>query len=325
MIEREIRGLTETFGAELVSLRRDLHRHAERGWLEIRTAAQVASLLRRAGCAVRMGKDVIQAEARMGLPSEEEFDGNLARAIAQGAPEADARRLKDGFTGVVGELDTGRPGPTVGLRVDIDANDGEESTSPSHRPAREGFTSVNPGAHHNCGHDGHTAIAVTVARILAALQPHLRGRCKFFFQPAEEGTRGATAMVESGIVDDVERLVCFHIGVGAQATGQIIAGAYEFQATTKLNAVYRGAPAHAGHAPEQGRNALLAAATAVLNLLAMPRHGGGDARRRVRDHGRGARDHGIERSGNRRGREARGQHRPERDEGRRAEPLRRGG
>lgn len=279
MFEQDIHALTETFGSELIALRRDLHRHAERGWLEIRTASKVAKLLRQAGLFVRLGREVLNPEARMGLPAQEEFDEHVARALEQGAAQEDLAVLKDGLTAVVGELDTGRAGPTVGLRVDLDANDGiESSTAASHRPAREGFASINRGSHHNCGHDGHTAIAVAVAGILAALKDRLRGRCKFLFQPAEEGTRGAKAMVESDVVDDVEKLLCFHIGVGAQVTGQIIAGTYGFHATTKLNARYLGRAAHAGHVPEQGKNALLAAATAVLNLLALPRHSQGDSR-----------------------------------------------
>lgn len=277
-MEAQIHHLTETLGGELIALRRDLHRHAERGWLELRTAAKVAELLRGAGSAVRLGQEVLAAEVRMGLPSEEELETTAMRAREQGVAPADLAALSDGFTAVVGELDTGRPGPTVALRVDLDANDGIEATDPSHRPAREGFASIHLGAHHNCGHDGHTAIAVTVTRILAALKDRLCGRCKIIFQPAEEGTRGAKAMVEHGVVDDVEKLLCFHIGVGAQMTGQVIAGTYDFHATTKLNARYLGRAAHAGHVPERGKNALLAAATAVLNLLALPRHSQGDSR-----------------------------------------------
>lgn len=277
-MEDQIHRLTETLTNPLIALRRDFHRHAERGWQEIRTAATVARLLRSAGYVVRLGREVLAAEARMGLPSGEELEAAVTRAREQGVAPADLAALRDGFTAVVGELATGRPGPTVALRVDLDANDGTEATAPSHRPAREGFASLHPGAHHNCGHDGHTAIAVTVARILATLKDRLCGRCKIVFQPAEEGTRGAKAMVERGVVDDVEKLLCFHIGVGAQATGQVVAGTYDFHATTKLNARYLGRAAHAGHVPEQGKNALLAAATAVLNLLALPRHSQGDSR-----------------------------------------------
>ena len=71
------------------------------------------------------------------------------------------------YTGVTADLDTGRPGPTLALRFDMDCVDVGEDTSPDHRPAKEGFASVNSCRMHACGHDAHTAISLGVAELLA--------------------------------------------------------------------------------------------------------------------------------------------------------------
>ena len=111
--------------------------------------------------------------------------------------------MTGGKTGVMGVMEFDKPGPTVALRFDMDANDLVEAEDENHRPYTAGFASVNKGAMHGCGHDGHTAIGLTVARILAVLKEDLAGKVKLIFQPAEEGVRGAKAMVAKGIVDDV--------------------------------------------------------------------------------------------------------------------------
>jgi aminobenzoyl-glutamate utilization protein A len=192
-----------------------------------------------------------------------------------------AARMKGGFTGVVGVLEGrgGRGGgPTVALRFDIDANAGEEARDDRHRPAREGFASAEPGTMHNCGHDGHAAIGLGVASLLGEIRDAWTGRVKVIFQPAEEGARGARAMIETGVLDDADYLIAPHVGVRVTRTGKIVCGAGGFQATTKLDAVFTGRNAHAGLEPEAGRNALAAAATAFLQLQAISRHGGGGTR-----------------------------------------------
>ncbi|MCG6197582.1 M20/M25/M40 family metallo-hydrolase, partial [Anoxybacillus sp. LAT_38] len=96
-------------------------------------------------------------------------------------------RLSGGFTGVVGILDSGRPGPTVAFRVDMDALDLQESADADHLPAAEGFASVNANMMHACGHDAHTAIGLGLAYVLSRMKGDLHGRVKLIFQPAEEG------------------------------------------------------------------------------------------------------------------------------------------
>jgi hypothetical protein len=89
-----------------------------------------------------------------------------------------------GGTGVVGVLHGDRPGRTVAWRADIDALPLTEALDAP-------FASSRPGVMHACGHDGHTAIALTLAEILAARRAGLPGTAVFVFQPAEEVFGGA--------------------------------------------------------------------------------------------------------------------------------------
>jgi aminobenzoyl-glutamate utilization protein A len=260
----------------LIGYRRDFHRHAEPGWTEFRTASRVARALADLGYEVRVGRDVLQDEERLGLPQPGVIEEHWQRAKAQGADPEYLELLQGGFTGVVGLLRQG-DGPRVGLRFDMDALDLIESQDPGHRPVREGFVSVNEAAMHACGHDAHTAIGLGVAEVLACLGTQVHGTVKLIFQPAEEGVRGARAMVAAGVVDDVDYMIGMHVYSGWRL-GQIDPGRGGFLATTKFDALFQGAPAHAGGVPNEGKNALLAAATAVLNLHAIPRHRDGKTR-----------------------------------------------
>jgi amidohydrolase len=100
-----------------------------------------------------------------------------------------------GQTGVVAMLDGERPGPTVMIRADIDALPIQEMNAVV-------YASQNPGVMHACGHDGHTAIALTVAKMLAGRRNQLAGRVKFVFQPAEEIGQGAQAMIADGVLEN---------------------------------------------------------------------------------------------------------------------------
>jgi aminobenzoyl-glutamate utilization protein A len=102
----------------------------------------------------------------------------------------------EGLTGCVAVFDSGRPGPTLGLRFDIDCVNVSETTAADHIPDKEGFASTNPGYMHACGHDGHMSIGLGVAQWLVANRDRLKGRVKLLFQPAEEGVRGARPMAE---------------------------------------------------------------------------------------------------------------------------------
>ena len=161
-VER-IRSLVAEELPRLVALRRDLHRHPEVGYEEVRTAGVIVRELAEAGVA---------------------HVGGLA-----------------GGTGVLAHV----PGPgdrAVALRADIDALPILESSG---RP----YASATPGRMHACGHDGHTAIMVGTARVLARLASHrpLPRPVTLVFQPAEEGGAGGRRMVEDGALDG-SRLGC---------------------------------------------------------------------------------------------------------------------
>lgn len=97
-----------------------------------------------------------------------------------------------GRTGVVGLLKGRRPGPTVMLRADMDA-------LPIQEASEAPYGSQQAGTMHACGHDGHVAIALGAATLLARLAADLAGRVLFVFQPAEEGLGGARAMIADGV------------------------------------------------------------------------------------------------------------------------------
>ena len=98
-------------------------------------------------------------------------------------------------TGVIALIEGNKPGPVVLARFDMDALPINEDTGAE-------YASQNPGVMHACGHDGHTAIGLTVARMLHARQNDLNGTIKLVFQPAEEGLGGAQRMVAEGVLDN---------------------------------------------------------------------------------------------------------------------------
>ena len=115
-----------TLAPDLRAWRRDFHRYAESGWQEFRTAAKVADILDGLGYELAVGRDVVDADSRMGLPDAQTLAAAYQRARQQGAPERWLPAFEGGFTGIVATLRTGRPGPTLGFRVDMDALDLEE-------------------------------------------------------------------------------------------------------------------------------------------------------------------------------------------------------
>ena len=294
-IRQQVLGLAPLISA----LRRDLHRHPETSWLEYRTAAVAARHLLDLGYSVTLGGDAVNAAARLDPPSPSVCARERQRAVEQGADPALVRRMGDGLTGLWADLHCPGPGPEstsssppssfsppspstpplpiIALRFDMDANDVSECPESRHLPSREGFASCHPGIMHACGHDGHTAMGMGVAAILKKLQPQLRGTVRLIFQPAEELGQGALSMLEAGVMDGVRSLLGLHLGVQANA-GDIICGTTHFLATTTFEMAFEGLAAHAGIAPEEGRNALLAACAAVQSIHAIPRHGGGPTR-----------------------------------------------
>lgn len=139
-----------------------------------------------------------------------------------------------GKTGVVGFLEGAKPGPTILLRFDMDALPITEDTNAE-------YASTNAGVMHACGHDGHTAIGLTVAKILNQHKNELAGNVKFCFQPSEEGFNGeecggAEMMMRDGVLDSpkVATTLSLHlwnekpVGWINVASGPVMAGAEEF-------------------------------------------------------------------------------------------------
>ena len=262
--------------SQLVKWRRDFHQYPELGFLEMRTSTIVAEILTNLGYSLKMGKEVMNPEYAMGKPSDEETKAHYDWAKNNGAVLEYLDTVSEGYTGIVATLDTGVDGPTVAFRVDMDALPIYESEDKNHVPLKEGFRSTN-NEMHACGHDVHTSIGLGLATLLMEHKKDLKGIIKLIFQPAEEGTRGARSMVEAGVVDDVDYFIASHIGTGVPFN-HFLGSNNGFLATTKLDVTFKGVSSHAGGQPENGKNAMLAAANAVINLSAIPRHSGGATR-----------------------------------------------
>ena len=107
-------------------------------------------------------------------------------------------------TSVLAVLRTGRPGPAVAVRADIDALPISERTGLP-------FASQTPGAMHACGHDGHAASLLSAARILAERREELCGEIRFVFQHAEElPPGGAVEVIAAGVLDGVDEVYGYH-------------------------------------------------------------------------------------------------------------------
>jgi aminobenzoyl-glutamate utilization protein A len=259
----------------LVAFRRDLHRHPEPAWCEFYTTSRIVEELERVGMdGIHVGPDVLASDERMAVPDDDTLDEWMSRARADGAREDVLEQLAGGHTGLVAELRMG-DGPTVGLRVDIDALPIEESDGDDHHPADEGFRSERDGYMHACGHDAHATFGVGVVE--AVKDADFSGTLKVFFQPAEERVGGGKAMAEGGHLDDVDYLLAVHVGLD-HPTGEVVAGVDGFLAVSHFLAEYTGEPSHAGGKPEEGRNAIQAVGAAVQNLYAIPRHSDGATR-----------------------------------------------
>jgi len=170
-----------------------------------------------------------------------------------------------GKTGVVGLIEGVKPGPTILLRFDMDALPITEDTGAE-------YSSTNPGVMHACGHDGHTAIGLTVAKMLHAHREELSGNITLCFQPSEEGTNGeevggALMMMRDGVLESpkVDRTLSLHVwndkplGWIHVAKGPVMAGAELF--IVKLT----GKGGH-GAAPETTVDPVVAAAQIVTAL-----------------------------------------------------------
>ncbi|WP_394742789.1 amidohydrolase [Natronococcus roseus] len=259
----------------LTELRREFHRHPEPAWREFWTTARIVDELEQTDVdEIHVGPDAIDPAERLGVPDEAELSYWFEQARESTDRPDVLEKLQGGTTGVVAVVEKG-DGPTVGLRVDIDALPIEESTGESHLPATEGFRSEHDGAMHACGHDSHVAFGLGTLETI--LESEFEGTFKVFFQPAEEVLGGGKPMAAGPHIDDVDYLLGVHVGLD-HPTGEVVAGIDEALAFSKLGVEFEGESAHAGLAPNQGRNAVQALVTAAGNLYGIPRHGDGSTR-----------------------------------------------
>ena len=199
-----------------MELRRDLHRHPELAFQETRTAARVAAFLEGSPLRVRTGL---------------------------------------GGTGVLATV-RGGDGPTVLLRVDMDALPLQEQGDAPYR-------SEVAGVMHACGHDGHTAMGAVAARVLS--ERSLAGEVRMLFQPAEEGEGGAQAVVKDGALEGVDVVLGVHlwneleVGTLGVKAGPLMA------AVDRLKITVRGQGGHGGK-PHRAADPVVAAAHVVTAL-----------------------------------------------------------
>jgi amidohydrolase len=176
-------------------------------------------------------------------------------------------------TGVVGLLDTGRPGPVIALRADMDALPvPDRSGLPFASTALGEYRGAQVPVMHACGHDTHMAMLMGAAQILTGMRDQLHGKIKFIFQPAEEGPPegeegGADLMIREGVLRDppVDVIFGMHIWSGvptgqiAYRSGGIMAAADQF--TIKV----QGVQTH-GSTPWTGVDPIVAASHIVTSL-----------------------------------------------------------
>jgi len=268
----EILMLVGQYSKDIIDLRREFHKYPEPGWLEFRTTARIVEILKNHKININYGPDIINKDYVWSYP-EDLIQENINRAIEQGANPEIMKNI-DGYTGVIAEFDTGKAGPVVALRFDIDCNEINESIEDDHRPAKEGFRSVNRDCMHACGHDGHASIGIITCLILNDIKDKLTGKIKVIFQPGEEGSKGAQSIAESGILKDVDIFLSGHLGMGLN-TGDLVALYKEFLASTKFDLCFNGVSSHAANSPEEGKNAIVAASTAILGIYSLCQDGRG--------------------------------------------------
>lgn len=113
-------------------------------------------------------------------------------------------------TGVLATVKGAKPGKTILLRGDMDALSITEETGAP-------YASQNPGVMHACGHDCHTSMLLTAAKILNDMKDELCGTVKFAFQPAEESALGAPSMIENGAIEGVDGAFGIHVWSGVES------------------------------------------------------------------------------------------------------------
>lgn len=164
-----------------------------------------------------------------------------------------------GGNGVIARLQGAKPGKTIALRADFDALPIDDQKDVPYKSKRK-------GAMHACGHDGHTATLLILAKVMQQFQNELEGTIVFLHQHAEEiPPGGAISILESGILDDVDAIFGSHLwtptsfGEVTTKTGPFMAGADQFTITIK------GKGGHGGY-PHDTKDAILIGAEVTTHM-----------------------------------------------------------
>jgi len=233
-LQAKITQQAEEIEKRVIEWRRHIHQNPELSNREVKTAAMVAEHLRKLGLKVQTG-------------------------VAK--------------TGVIGLLETGKPGPVIALRADMDALPVTERNSlPFASKEKTIFNDQETGVMHACGHDTHVAILMAVAEILSKNKSDLRGTIKFIFQPAEEGPPageegGAGLMVKEGALENPNVDVIF--GMHIQSISQLGKISYKpagmMAASDWFTIKVKGKQSH-GAAPWMGIDPIVVSAQIINGL-----------------------------------------------------------
>ena len=162
-----------------------------------------------------------------------------------------------GKTGVVGEIVFG-DGPTVALRADMDA-------LPIQEVGDLKYKSKNEGVMHACGHDGHMAILLGAANALSKNKKLKKGKVRFIFQPAEEGSGGARYMIKDGCLDQVDEIYGLHLW-NYQPVGEIgVKNGPIMAAADMFDIIIKGKGGH-GATPQGTVDAIVVASNLITML-----------------------------------------------------------
>ena len=176
------------------------------------------------------------------------------------------------YTGVVGLIKGGKPGPTIALRADMDALPVTEKTGLSYASVqRTQYLGQDVGVMHACGHDAHVAILMGAAEFLAKNKEHLEGDVMLIFQPAEEGAPegeggGAEMMLAEGIFDRYKPDVIFGLHVTNSRHGHLgVLPGPAMAAASSYRITIKGTQAH-GSRPWDSIDPIMATAQLIESL-----------------------------------------------------------
>jgi amidohydrolase len=190
---------------------------------------------------------------------------HTAEIILRELSKLDGFSIQHGIaeTGIVAMFMGSSPGKTILLRFDMDALPVTENTGVD-------YSSQNEGIMHACGHDGHMAIGLTVAKLLSENYQDLKGQIKFVFQPAEEGQGGARRMIEEGVLKDPipDIVLGLHLWNEKELGWLGISDGPVMSASETFQILIKGRGGHGGK-PHESIDPIVAAANIITSLQSL--------------------------------------------------------